>query len=336
MSEGEMRRQQICVETGQKKPRILAVVGPTASGKSALALELAKRLDGEIVSCDSMQIYRGMDIGTAKPTLAERTAVPHHLIDIAEPDEDFSVMDYVALAEQAVADILSRGRLPIFCGGTGLYLDAFLRGGTPETPGSDPALHAELEALARERGAEYLHEVLRQVDPETAETVHQNNLRRVIRALEIHRLTGVAKSEWDRRSRLAPARYAAAVLGLTYTSRELLYGRIDRRVDAMLSEGLVDETRELMCRGVFERSRTASAAIGYEELLPYLQGEISLDEAVKTLKTATRRYAKRQITWFSAKPYVLSVTADEGGETRKSEEIVNISLELAAKAWNMI
>ena len=331
-----MQKEPICAETGRETPRILAVVGSTAGGKSALALELARRLDGEIVSCDSMQIYRGMDIGTAKPTAQERAAVPHHLIDVAEPHEDFSVMDYVPLAERAVDDILSRGKLPIFCGGTGLYLDAFLRGGMPETPEGDPALRAELTALAAERGAEYLHEQLRAVDPETAESVHPNNLRRVVRALEIYRGTGVPKSEWDRRSRETPPRYRAAVLGLTYTSRELLYSRIDRRVDEMMAAGLLEETRALMEAGVFGRSRTAAAAIGYKELLPHLRGEISLDLAAETLKTATRRYAKRQITWFSAKPYVLPLAVDEGGEVRKSEEIVNISLELAAKAWNMI
>lgn len=320
----------------ESKPRILAVVGPTASGKSALALALAERLGGEIVSCDSMQIYRGMDIGTAKPTPAEQARVPHHLIDVADPEEDFSAMDFVAAAERATKDILSRGKLPVFCGGTGLYLDAFLRGGEMETPGADPAVRGELNALAAERGATYLHEELQKIDPVTALSVHPNNVRRVIRALEIYRATGVPKSEWDRRSLEAPSRYDAVVLGLSYANRELLYDRIERRVDAMLEEGLLEETRRLLEQGVFQRSRTAAAAIGYKELLPYLQGECALEQAVTELKTATRRYAKRQLTWFSAKPYVRWISADDGKNVRKSEEIVNMSLELIETIWNMI
>ncbi len=319
-----------------KKPRILAVVGPTASGKSALALALAKRLNGEIVSCDSMQIYRGMDIGTAKPTAAEQAQVPHHLIDIADPEQDFSVMDFVAAAQRATEDILSRDRLPVFCGGTGLYLDAFLRGGEVETPGADPAVRAELHALAEANGATYLHEQLQKVDPVTAKTVHPNNVRRVIRALEIYRATGVPKSEWDRRSQEVPARYDAVVIGLAYGDREVLYDRIAHRIDIMLEEGLLQETQRLMAAGVFERSRTAAAAIGYKELLPYLRGECRLEDAVEELRTATRRYAKRQMTWFTAKPYVQWISVNDGKITRKSEEIVNMSLELIEKQWNMI
>ena len=319
-----------------EKPKIIAIVGPTASGKSALALTLAERLGGEIVSCDSMQIYRGMDIGTAKPTLAERAAVPHHLIDIAEPEEAFSAVEYMAAASEAVADILSRGKLPIFCGGTGLYLDAFLRGESVETPGADPAVREELAALAAQRGGEYLHALLAEVDPESAAAIHQNNLRRVIRALELYRTTGVTKTEWDRRSREVPARFDATVLGLSYTNREILYERIERRVDQMLAEGLLEETRTLAARGVFERSPTAAAAIGYKELLPYLAGECTLADAVAALKTATRRYAKRQMTWFLAKPYIKWLVADDGETTRKYEEIVNMALELCDSNNNML
>lgn len=319
-----------------ERPTLLAVVGPTASGKSALALELARHLDGEIVSCDSMQVYRGMDIGTAKPTAAEQELVPHHLIDILEPEADFSVNDYVIAAEAAVRDILSRGRLPILCGGTGLYLDAFLRGGEAETPGADPAVRAELNGVLETDGPDFLHEMLAAVDPESAATVHKNNTKRVIRALEIYRATGTPKSEWDRRSRELPPRYNACVLGLVYADREILYGRIERRVDQMIAEGLVEETRTLLERGVFAASRTACAAIGYKELLPYCRGECDLDSAVAELKTATRRYAKRQMTWFAAKPYVTWITADNGKNTRKSEEIVNISLGVFKDYKNMI
>ncbi len=314
-----------------EKPKILAIVGPTASGKSALAEALALRLDGEIVSCDSMQIYRGMDIGTAKPTEADRRRVPYHLIDIAEPDEDFSMVAYLAAAEEAVWDILSRGRLPIFCGGTGLYLDAFLRG-IPESPGSDLQLRAELEALAAEHGKEYLHRELAAVDPESAAATPPGNLRRVVRALEIYRLSGVPKSEWDRRSREQPLRYDATVLGLCYEDRALLYGRIEQRVEQMLREGLIDETARLLEQGVFARSRTAAAAIGYKELLPYLAGEGTLADAVALLKMATRRYAKRQITWFSAKDYIRPLQMDADGKTREFEEIVNNALALATGA----
>ena len=320
----------------QEKPKILAVVGPTASGKTALAALLAKALSGEVVCCDSMQIYREMNIGTAKPTEAEKCGVAHHLFDIKNPDEPFSAMEYVTLAEAAVADILSRGKLPVFCGGTGLYLDAFLRGGMPETPGADPILRAELAAYAEAHGAEALHAQLAAVDPESAALSHPNNLRRVIRALEIWRLTGVPKSEWDRRSKDLPSRYNAAVLGLVFTDRALLYDRIERRVDLMLADGLLEETRALLEAGVFERSPTAAAAIGYKELLPYLRGECTLATAVTELKTATRRYAKRQLTWFSAKNYVCPLAVDTETGMLKSEQIVNNALELCEHAWRML
>ena len=319
-----------------EKPKILAIVGPTASGKTALSIALAHALDGEIVSCDSMQIYRGMDIGTAKPSMAEQEGIPHHLIDIADPDQPFSVADYVVAAERAVQDILSRGKLPIFCGGTGLYLDAFLRGGLSEAPGANEALREELFAIAQNEGEDALHTMLAEVDPESAAATHKSNVRRVVRALEIYRLTGVTKTEWDRRSREIPTRYNAAVICLTFTDRSLLYDRIERRVDAMLADGLLEETRQLLADGVFERSSTAAAAIGYKELLPYLAGNTTLEAAVTELKTATRRYAKRQLTWFLAKDYVRVMPVDEGGYVRKSEEIVNNASMIARDAWCML
>ena len=320
----------------QDKSKILAVVGPTASGKTSLAVELALRLDGEVICCDSMQIYRDMSIGTAKPTEEEKRGVPHHLFDIKNPDEPFSAQDYASLAEEAVNDILSRGKLPVFCGGTGLYLDAFLRGGMPDTPGADPAIRAELTAFAEANGAEALHAELAAVDPESAALSHPNNLRRVIRALEIYKLTGVPKSEWDRRSKQAPARYNAAVLGLIFEDRALLYDRIERRVDIMLEDGLLEETRALLDAGVFERSPTAAAAIGYKELLPFLRGDASLEDSVTELKTATRRYAKRQLTWFCAKDYVRPLVMDGGNGLLKSEQIVNNALEIVESAWDML
>lgn len=297
-----------------EKIRILALVGPTASGKTALSIELAKRLEGEIISCDSMQVYRGMDIGTAKPTEEERSGIPHHLLDVAEPHETFSVAQYVARASEAAREIASRGKLPILCGGTGLYLDAFLRGGGFEETESDSALRERLFAYAEENGAHALHERLRAVDPESADAIHENNIKRVVRALEIFESTGMTKTEADKRSRLSPSPYEATVICLSYADREILYERIARRVDVMLSEGLSEETQRLLDAHVFEKNTTAAQAIGYKEILPYLKGEATLAQAREALIVATRRYAKRQMTWFRAKEYVkpLSMTDGDG------------------------
>ena len=311
------------------KPRILCVVGSTASGKTSLAVRLAEELGGEIVSCDSMQIYRGMNVGTATPTCEERRGIPHHLMDFVDPTDPkgYSCADYVADARGAVTDILSRGKLPILCGGTGLYLDAFLRGGSFEVTDNDPTLRAELYALAEREGAEALHAILRELDPETADSVHPNNVKRVARAIEICRTTGRKKSDLDRASRDVESPYDATVLGLQYHNRELLYDRINRRVDIMMEEGLLEETRRLREQGVFNVCQTAAQAIGYKELFPYLDGEASLEECVEILKMATRRYAKRQLTWFSAKEYVRWIPCDtplsEGGIVKNFEDIVN-------------
>ncbi len=309
------------------KIKILAVVGATASGKSALALALAKHLGGEIVSCDSMQIYRRMDVGTAKPTAEELRSVRHHLIDIADPDTEFSVADYVETASAAIADIAARGRLPILCGGTGLYLDALLRGGFADNAG-DPVLREELFAFAEANGNHALHERLGAVDPESACAIHENNVKRVVRALEIFESTGVTKTEFDRRSKETESPYDATVIGLSYPDRELLYGRIDRRVDLMLAEGLVAETKRLLAEGVFEINKTAAQAIGYKELLGYLDGKESLADAIETLKRATRRYAKRQITWFGAKDYVRWIDATENGQPKSTDTLVREVLDL--------
>ena len=306
-----------------QKTKIYAVVGPTASGKSALALELAKRHGGEIISCDSMQIYKRMNIGTAKPTVAEQREVRHHLIDIVEPDVDFSCEDYVAYADKAIADCVSRGKIPIICGGTGLYLDTLLRGGNSAPVGDTSAIRAELTARAEREGADAIYAELMRVDRESAEAIHPNNVKRVIRALEIYYSCGVPKSELDRASKQIEPRYDASVLMLKYADRDILYRRIEKRVDQMIAEGLLDETRALMEEGVFEKNGTAAQAIGYKELLGYLRGEQSLEDAISDLKTATRRYAKRQITWFSAKDYVLSLEADCECGIKRFEEIVN-------------
>ena len=301
------------------KTKIIAVVGPTASGKSALALELAKRHGGEIISCDSMQVYKRMNIGTAKPSESEMAEVRHHMIDIAEPSEPFSCEDYVRLAALAIEDCVSRGKLPILCGGTGLYLDALLRGGN-SAPSFDTAeIRATLNERVAKEGIMPLYAELCEVDPESAAAIHPNNEKRVIRAMEIYLSCGVTKSELDRRSKEFDSPYDAKVIGLAYDDRAVLYSRIDKRVDLMLDGGLIDETRSLMDEGVFERNSTAAQAIGYKELLGYMRGEQMLDEAVAGLKTATRRYAKRQMTWFRAKEYVEWLGMD--GKT--FEEIVN-------------
>lgn len=292
-----------------EKIKLVALVGATASGKSAAAVELARKMGGEIISCDSMQVYRGMDIGTAKPTLAERRGIPHHLIDIAEPETPYSVASYVADATRAIDEICARGKLPVLCGGTGLYLDRLLFGGLPAETATDEALRAELLAFAAEHGADALHAELAKIDPESAAAIHQNNVRRVARAIEIYRLTGEKKSEWDKKSKTGESRYAATVLLLS-RPREELYRRIDARVDQMIASGLADEAEGLDRRGVFQTNSTAAQAIGYKEILPYLHGECTLAEAAEALKTATRRYAKRQLTWFGAKPYVLPVPAE--------------------------
>ena len=280
------------------------VVGPTASGKSALALAIAEECGGEIVSCDSMQIYKRMNIGTAKPTEEEMSRVRHHMIDIVEPWENFSCADYARLAGEAIDDIIARGKTPIICGGTGLYLDALLRGGLPEIADSDEVYRAELCALLEREGAERLHKMLEDVDPESAESIHMNNTKRVIRALEIYHTSGRKKSELDKENNRIDGKYEPLAVGLFYPDRSVLYERINKRVDIMISDGLLDEVRALEAEGVFERSKTASGAIGYKELLGYLHGEMSLEDAVENLKMATRRYAKRQCTWFFAKEYV--------------------------------
>ncbi len=296
----------------QSKPCVVAIVGCTASGKTALSVELALRYGGEVVSCDSMQIYRGMDIGTAKPDAVERRGVPHHLVDHVDPLDPtgYSCADYVRDARTAVADVLSRGKLPILCGGTGLYLDAFLRGGSFEVTDTDPALRAELNAIVAREGAEALHAMLQEIDPESAALTHPNNVKRVARAIEIYRTTGRKKSDLDKESRMSECPYDALVIGLNYTDRSILYDRIDRRVDLMLEMGLVEETRRLRESGIFAVCPTAAQAIGYKELFPYLDGKASLAEVTDVLKMATRRYAKRQMTWFRAKEYVTWLACD--------------------------
>jgi tRNA dimethylallyltransferase len=274
-------------------PRPIFIAGPTAVGKSALALALAKQRGGEIISVDSMQVYRGLDLGTAKPTAAERARVPHHLIDVAELTEAFDAAKFVALAQQAVAEIQSRGRVPIFCGGTGLYFKAYLEG-LGAAPPSDEKLRAELEAAPL---AELLRE-LEQRDPVTFARIDRNNPRRVVRALEVIRLTGkpfsAQRAEWNPSSTLPPPSSHIYCLSRSATD---LHARINARVAEMFAQGLVEETRQLLQRGL-EQNKTAMQAIGYRQVVEHLRGVRSLAETIGLVKIKTRQYAKRQLTWF--------------------------------------
>lgn len=277
------------------KQPLLVVAGPTASGKTALSVRLAKALDGEVVSADSMQMYREMDIGTAKPTKEEMDGVPHHLIDVLEVTETFSVADYAAMARPILSEIAGRGKLPILTGGTGLYISAITDHIQFSPMPSDEGIRGELRRLAGEQGNRAVFAILRDCDPETAATLHENNLGRVIRAIEVYRLTGIPISEHNRRSRAVPPPYRTCILGLSCQDRQKLYDRIDRRVDRMLEAGLLEEARRLFQK---ELSPTSAQAIGYKELRPVLEGKETLAEGVERLKKESRNYAKRQLTWF--------------------------------------
>ncbi len=276
------------------KQFIAVVCGPTASGKTALSVELAKRLSGEIISADSMQIYKGMDIATAKPTEQEKQGIPHYLMDFLDPHDSFSVADYVKMAHERIAEIAPRGKLPIIVGGTGLYISSLIDNLSFEETESDYEYRDELRALAQEKGNGYLLRMLREIDPETAARLHENNLNRIIRALEVYKTTGRTMSEQQRLSRLSPSPYDPCMIQLDY-DRETLYDRINRRVDIMLAEGLIDEARQFTEQSDYP---TAAQAIGYKELMPYLKGESELEPCVERLKQVTRKYAKRQLTWF--------------------------------------
>lgn len=277
------------------KPKIYGVVGPTASGKTEYAIELAKKCGGEVVSCDSMQIYKHMDIGTAKPTQEEMDGIPHHMIDIAEPWESYSVARFVSEARACIDEVLERGRVPILCGGTGLYFDSVIKNIDFSEIESDPDYRSELMQTAKENGNEYVHDMLKKIDPKSAEAVHPNNLKRVIRALEIYKATGKTKTEIDRES-VRESIYDAEIYGLN-RPREELYERINRRVDIMLENGLLDEVKSLLEMGI-SRDATSMQAIGYKELAEYFEGSCKLFEAVEKIKQESRRYAKRQLTWF--------------------------------------
>ena len=279
-----------------QKPLVAAVVGATASGKTALGVEIAKKYNGEVISADSMQIYEGLDIATAKPTADEMQGIPHHLISVLPPEQACSVADYVEMARGKISEILAKNKLPVIVGGTGLYVDSLLDNiQFPDIP-ADDALRERLHAEAAAEGNAVMLERLRACDPETAARLHENNLRRIIRALEVYMLTGIPLSEHARRSREIPPPWEVLRIGIGFADREKQYARIRARVDQMLGLGLADEVRAEFDSG--RRRATAAMAIGYKELLPWLRGEEPLAEGVLRVKQETCRYAKRQGTWF--------------------------------------
>lgn len=293
-------------------PNIICIAGPTASGKTALAVELAKEFNGEVISCDSMQIYRHMDIGTAKPTFDEMQGIPHHMIDAAEPDEDFSVSRYCEVATPILDDILGRGKTAIIAGGTGLYMDSLIKGNDfapyPAT-GARERLEKEADAL----GMDVMLTRLRTIDPESAEKLHLADRKRIIRALEVYEETGETITAHNKRTQSIPPRYNPLWLGLDFEPRQVLYDRIDLRVGRMLEQGLIKEIQDLLSSGIPAKC-TAMQAIGYKEFVAALEGKGTIEDAVDEVRKASRHYAKRQLTWFRRNPQMNWLTRHEGEE----------------------
>ena len=297
---------------------IICIAGPTASGKTALAVALAKELGGEVVSCDSMQIYRGMDVGTAKPTMEEMEGIVHHMIDIIRPDEDFSVSRYCQMAAPIVDDIIARGKTAIIAGGTGLYMDSLIRG-NDFAPFPSTGMREKLEAQADREGMEAMLALLTGIDPEAAAKLHLSDRKRIIRALEVYYETGETITAHNRRTQAIPPRYTPIWLGLDFASRAELYSRIDRRVDIMLAKGLVEEIHTLLASGIPDKC-TAMQAIGYKEFTAALEGFCSIQEAADLVRKSSRHYAKRQLTWFRRNPAIHWLIRREG---EGAEEILN-------------
>lgn len=311
--------------------KLLVIVGPTAVGKTEIAIKVAQRLDGEIISADSMQIYRGMNIGTAKPTLEEQAGILHHMIDIVDPGEPFSVADYQKMAREKIKEVADRGRLPILAGGTGLYVRAVIDPYNFIPANTDWELRSRLRQQAREVGLEALYNRLSEVDPVAAERIHPNDERRIIRALEVYQTTGQPLSFWEQQPDEQRPMYDLIMIGL-HRPRPELYDRINRRVDLMLEHGLLEEAQNLLAQGLDEKF-IANQAIGYKEFFAYLRGEESLAEATEKLKQGTRRYAKRQLTWFRADRRIHWVQV---GENRTAVELVNEILKIVADRWKMV
>ena len=312
---------------------VLVVCGPTASGKTAVSVELAKIYNAEIISADSMQIYKGLQIATAKPTVKEMEGIVHHLVDVFDLDMDFSVADYVKQASEIIRRVYLSGKLPIICGGTGLYISSLIENVKFDDTGNDQSIRQRLSQEAEEKGNHYLWEKLCEVDPETALKVHENNLPRVIRALEVYELTGVTLSQHKINSRKEESPYDTCIIGLTCEDRDKLYERINKRVDEMVQNGLVDE-----CRRVYEKGeiKTACQAIGFKELIPYFKGVCSVEECIDKIKLETRHYAKRQLTWFRKMSGIRWVYVDKYDSFEKIiKNIENIVAKSKIMCYNM-
>jgi len=305
--------------------KVFVVAGPTASGKTKLAIELAKKYDGEIVSADSMQVYRCMDIGTAKADAEERSQAVHHMLDVAEPWEEYSVSRYVQEATLCCEDILSRGKLPIICGGTGQYIDALVAGLDFADRQEDMSLRQSLYDDYERLGGEEMLRTLAEFDPERAQKLHPADKRRIVRAIEIYRLTGMSMSEHDRLTRERPRRYEPFTVILSYSDRARLYEMIDRRVDLMVGRGLYEEVQTLLSSGLSDEA-TAMQAIGYKEAVMALRGEISREEAAELIKQNSRRYAKRQLTWFRRNKDAQWILWDELPDNERALRIIEKNL----------
>ena len=301
-------------------PRVVAIGGPTATGKTALSVALAKEFGGEVVNADSMQIYRGLDIGTAKPTAEERQGIPHHLMDFLPPEAPYSVADFTAAAAPLIEQLNSAGKLPIVTGGTGLYITSLMKGTAFAPEKTDPAIRARLQTEADEQGSAALYARLQQIDPAYAEKLHPNNLPRVIRALELFEATGRRMSEQQRAALAAEPPYRSLCICLTCRDRAELYRRIDRRVDSMLQNGVLEEAKLVYDNR--ETYRTAAQAIGYKEFFPYFAGEMPLNDCANRLKQATRNYAKRQLTWFRHQADGVWLYVDEEPPAPRAAELV--------------
>jgi len=306
--------------------KILSITGPTASGKTALSIALAAAFHGEIISCDSMQIYRGMTIGTAAPTTDEMAGIPHFGIGICEIERQFSAADWVSLAEGWISHIHQREKLPVLCGGTGLYLDSLLQIENFAENDRDDALREQLHQIARTQGNDALHQILRQIDPEAAEVIHPNNVKRVVRAIEIYRTTGCTKTETDRAQKGPEKRYDEFRIILDFADRQVLYDRINRRVHLMLENGILEEARMLWLQRQSHPEDipgTAWQAIGYKEFFPYFEGSCSLEDAVALVQQSSRQYAKRQITWFRRSEGYRLVPDLPDGTMRSAEDMLS-------------
>lgn len=305
-----------------KGDKLIIISGPTASGKTSASINLAKAINGEVISCDSMQVYKYMDIGSAKPTKEEMEGIRHHLIDVLEPNEDFSIATFKEMVFDAIEDIKLRGKTPILCGGTGFYTNAIVYNTEFTEMEKDDEYREELFKLAEEKGNAFLYNMLREVDPESLETIHENNTKKVVRALEFYKLTNSKISTHNKKEKEKEPYFDVKQIILN-TDRETLYNRIDRRVDIMLKCGLVEEVNSLIKKG-YTKNLTSMQGIGYQEFFDYFDGKIALDETIELIKKNSRNYAKRQLTWFRNKSSGIWVDTKEHNEQSLTKEIITL------------